>query len=201
VTKPARERARLGSPLERRNASEATGPTWLFLITGTAWLVFALLVFQWDYTTVYAVSYLFGVVAIVAGLNELLQLSVWTTGWKVAHAVLALVFLALGVWAVAHPDNAFKTLAALIGFAFLAKGIGDLVTAFRTRAHEEAWWLGLAAGIVEIALAFWVAGAFREKAILLVVAVGVFALMRGLTEFFLAFKLMVSHGSGPLRPA
>ena len=38
-------------------------------------------------------------------------------------------------------------------------------------------------------LAFWVAGSFREKTILLVVYVGVLALMRGITEIILAFKL------------
>jgi hypothetical protein len=43
--------------------------------------------------------------------------------------------------------------------------------------------------IREITIAFWVAGSFREKAILLVVCVGVIALMRGITELFLAFKL------------
>jgi uncharacterized membrane protein HdeD (DUF308 family) len=40
-----------------------------------------------------------------------------------------------------------------------------------------------------VLLAFWVAGNHREKAILLVIYVGVIALARGLTEIFLAFKL------------
>ena len=58
-----------------------------------------------------------------------------------------------------------------------------------TRRQFDGWWLQLIAGIVEILLAFWVAGSFREKAILLVVYVGVIALIRGITELFLAFKL------------
>ena len=53
---------------------------WIFLITGIAWLVFALVVFQWDYTSVSAISYLFGVVAIVAGVNELFEISISTRG-------------------------------------------------------------------------------------------------------------------------
>ena len=44
-------------------------------------------------------------------------------------------------------------------------------------------------GILEIVLAFWVAGSFRQQAILLVVYVGIVALTRGITEIFLAFKL------------
>ena len=50
----------------REVLAEAAGRWWIFLLTGIGWLVFALLVFQWDYTTVYAVSYLFGVVALFA---------------------------------------------------------------------------------------------------------------------------------------
>ena len=44
-------------------------------------------------------------------------------------------------------------------------------------------------GILEILLAFWVAGNFREKTILLVIYVGLVALSRGITELILAFKL------------
>jgi uncharacterized membrane protein HdeD (DUF308 family) len=47
----------------------------------------------------------------------------------------------------------------------------------------------LIVGLVEILLAFWVAGSFRNKVILLVAYVGIIALSRGITEIFLAFKL------------
>ena len=42
-----------------------------------------LLVFQWDFTTVYAISVLFGVVAIIAGVNEFFAISVSTTRLEV----------------------------------------------------------------------------------------------------------------------
>ena len=47
----------------------------------------------------------------------------------------------------------------------------------------------LMVGIVEILLAFWVAGSFKNKVILLVAYVGIIALSRGITEIFFAFKL------------
>jgi uncharacterized membrane protein HdeD (DUF308 family) len=65
---------------EREVTEAAAGRWWIFLLTGIAWLVFALLVFQWDYTTVYAISFLFGVVALTAGLNEFFAITVSTTG-------------------------------------------------------------------------------------------------------------------------
>ena len=174
---------------EREVAEEASRGWWIFLLTGIAWLIFALLVFQWDYTTVYAISYLFGVVALFAGVDEFLAIPFSTTGWRIAHALLGLLFCIGGIWALVHPHTAFETLAALIGFFYLFKGIFDLTVAALTKSHFDLWWLQLTVGIVEIAIAFWVAGSFREKTILLVVSVGVIALIRGITELFLAFKL------------
>jgi uncharacterized membrane protein HdeD (DUF308 family) len=174
---------------DREAVEDAAGSWWLFLLTGIGWLVFALLVFQWDYTTVYAISFLFGVVALIAGINEFLQIPVWTTGWKIVHGILGVLYIIAGIWALVHPRAAFATLAALIGFFILFKGIFDLMVAFMTREQFDLWWLQLILGILEIVLAFWVAGNFRQEAILLVVYVGIIALTRGITELFVAFKL------------
>ena len=178
---------------EREVAQEAASRWWLFLVSGIAWLVFAIIVFQWNYTTVYAISFLFGIVALVAGANEFIAIAISTTGWKVAHAILGVLFVIAGIWALAHPHNAFATLAALIALFLLFKGIFDLMAAFMTKAVFELWWLQLVIGILEIVLAFWVAGSFRKSAILLVAYVGIIALTRGITEIFLAFKLRAAR--------
>jgi uncharacterized membrane protein HdeD (DUF308 family) len=174
---------------EREVLEEAAGRWWLFLLTGIAWLVFALIVFQWDYTTVSAISYLFGVVAIIAGVNELFEITVSTTGWKIVHGILGVLFIVVGFYAIWHPYDTFATLAALVGLFLLFRGIFDITVAFVTKDEFELWWLQLIAGIAQILLAFWVAGNWQNKAILLVVYVGIVALMRGITEIFLAFKL------------
>jgi uncharacterized membrane protein HdeD (DUF308 family) len=174
---------------EREVVAGASRMWWVFLLTGIAWLIFALLVFQWDYTTVYAVSYLFGFVALFAGVNEFMSMGVLTTGWKVMHGILGVLFIIAGIWALVHPHNAFSTLAALVGFFLLFKGIFDIIVSFVAKSQFELWWLQLVLGIIEVLLAFWVAGDFKKKAILLVVYVGIVALTRGITELFLAFKL------------
>lgn len=173
----------------REVLEEAADRWWLFLISGIAWLVFALLVFQWNFTTVYSISILFGVVAIVAGVNELFAISVSTTGWRWVHAILGILFVLVGIYALWNPYETFSTLAALVGVFLLLRGIFDITVAFITKDEFELWWLQLVLGLVEIVLAFWVAGNFRKEAILLVVYVGVIALMRGISEIFVAFKL------------
>jgi uncharacterized membrane protein HdeD (DUF308 family) len=178
---------------DREVLEEATGRWWIFLLTGIAWLVFAIIVFQWNYTTVYAVSFLFGFVALFAGINELFQISVSTSGWKIVHGILGVLFIIAAIWAFVHPHNAFATIAALIGLFLLIKGIFDVTVSFITKDQFELWWLQLIVGIIEILLAFWVAGSFRNKVILLVAYVGIIALSRGITELFLAFKLRGLH--------
>jgi uncharacterized membrane protein HdeD (DUF308 family) len=173
----------------REVLEEAADRWWLFLLSGIAWLIFALLVFQWDYTTVYAISILFGIVALFAGVNELMAISVSTTGWKWVHAILGILFILVGIYALWNPYDTFETLAALVGLFLLFKGIFDITVAFMTKDEFELWWLQLVLGLVEIVLAFWVAGNFRKEALLLVIYVGVIALMRGISEIFVAFKL------------
>ena len=174
---------------DREVLSEAAHRWWIFLASGIAWLVFALLVFQWNYTTVYAISILFGITALIAGVNEFFAITVSTTGWKWVHGLLGVLFVIAGIWALVHPHTAFATLAALVAFFLLVKGIFDLTVAFMTKSYFDLWWVQLVLGILEIVLAFWVAGSFRQQAILLVVYVGIVALTRGITEIFLAFKL------------
>lgn len=186
---------------EREVVEEAAGRWWLFLLSGIIWLVVALIVFQWDYTTVYAVSYLFGVMALFAGVNEFFQITVSTSGWKVAHVILGVLFVLAGLWAIVHPRNAFTTLAGLIGFFFLVKGVFDITAAFMARNLFELWWLQLIVGLIEILLAFWVAGSFKDQVILLVAYTGIVALSRGITELILAFKLLSLNRGGGGRAA
>ncbi len=174
---------------EREVVREAAGRWWIFLVTGIAWLVFSLIIFRFDITSVTTIGILFGVVAIMAGINEFMAVMVSTTGWKIAHGILGVIFVVVGVFAFIEPGSAFAALASIIGFFFLFKGIFDITLAFATRGEFDLWWLQLVAGLIEIGLAFWVAGNFHQKAILLIVYTGLVALSKGISELFLAFKL------------
>jgi uncharacterized membrane protein HdeD (DUF308 family) len=181
----------------REVREDAAKHWWLFLVSGIGWLIFSLLVFQWDYTTIYAISYLFGFVALFAAVNEFMQVSVSTTGWKIVHILLGILFAVAGIWALVHPHMAFTTIAGLVGFFLLFKGIYDIVSAIMTRPLFDLWWIQLLVGILEIVLAFWVAGHFRNEVILLVAYVGIMSVFRGITELILAFKLkgLQAHGA------
>jgi uncharacterized membrane protein HdeD (DUF308 family) len=172
-----------------RGAAGMARAWWLYLITGTIWFILSLIVFRMNLTTVYAISILFGVIAISAAVVEFLSLWAAHGGWwKALHVFLSVVFLAVGVTALANPDWTFLALAAIIGWWFLFKGIFDVIVAFAGRGFP-LWWVQLLVGVIELLLAFWAAGDFRESIILLVVYVGVVCLTKGITDIILAFRL------------
>jgi uncharacterized membrane protein HdeD (DUF308 family) len=75
-----------------------------------------------------------------------------------------------------------------------------------TRQEIEVWWLQLVGGIIELLLGFWAAGYYGRSAILLVAWVAAFALIRGVRDIVLAFRVReVQHGAidagaAPARP-
>jgi uncharacterized membrane protein HdeD (DUF308 family) len=185
--------------LEEREALEAASRAWwLFLLTGLLWLLFSIIVFRFDYTSVTAISVLFGVVAIAAGINECFMFAATDGWWKVLHIALGLVFVVVGIVAFVHPGGTFEALAAVMAFFLIFKGFFDIVVSIATKNEFHAWWVQLVAGIVEVVIGFWAAGYWGRAAILLVIWVGVIALMRGITEIIFAFKLRAagtSHGA------
>jgi uncharacterized membrane protein HdeD (DUF308 family) len=168
---------------------EAGGYWWLFLLTGILWLVVSLIIFRFTYVSVSSIAYLFGVVAIFFGVNEFFAIGASSTGWRIVHALLGVLFIVAGVIALINPFDTFQALAGLMSFFLVLKGTFDIVVSFVTKDDVPAWWLQLVIGIIEILLGFWAAGYYGRQAILLVVWVGAVCMARGITEIILAFKL------------
>ena len=176
--------------LDEREALEAAGRAWwLFLLTGLLWLLLAIIILRFDYTSVTAIAVLFGIVAIAAGVNECFMFAATRGWWKVFHIALALIFIVVGIVAFVHPGGTFEALAAVMAFFLIFKGFFDIVVSIATKEEFHAWWVQLVVGIAEVLIGFWAAGYWGRAAILLVIWVGVIALMRGITEIIFAFKL------------
>jgi uncharacterized membrane protein HdeD (DUF308 family) len=55
---------------------------------------------------------------------------------------------------------------------------------------SELWWIGLIAGILMVILGFWTAGQFFiDRAYVLLVFAGIWALMQGVTDIVRAFQI------------
>ena len=161
------------------------------LITGIGWVLVALILLRFDYSSVSAISILFGVVAIMAGVAEIGVLILARGWWKVLHALLVVVFIAAGIVAFVHPGNTFVALAAVFSFFLLFAGIFDIIFAIAARHEVDVWWLQLIGGIILVALAFWAAGDYGRSTVLLIAWVCAYALIRGVRDIVYAFRV---HG-------
>jgi len=164
-------------------------PWWLLLITGIAWLVVSVILLRFDYKSVSAIAILFGIVAIFAGVVEIGVMIMAAGWWKLLHAVLAFVFIVAGIVAFIHPGDTFAALAAIFSFFLIFAGAFDIIVSISTRKEIEVWWLQLVSGIIEIVLGFWAAGYYGRSAVLLVAWVAVIAIIRGVRDIVLAFRV------------
>jgi uncharacterized membrane protein HdeD (DUF308 family) len=181
-----------------RSFARALGPWWLFLVTGIGWMLVALIVLRFDYTSVSAISILFGIVAIAAGVMELGVMILAGGWWKLLHGLLALVFIVAGIVAFVHPGDTFAALAAVFSFILIFAGTFDIIESISVRHEIEVWWLQLIAGIIELGLGFWAAGYYGRSAVLLVAWVAAFALIRGVMNILLAFRVReLQHAAPP----
>jgi uncharacterized membrane protein HdeD (DUF308 family) len=179
----------------RTLAARVLPPWWLFLLTGIGWTLVGLIVLRFDYTSVTAISVLFGIVAIAAGILELGVLMLAEGWWKLLYGGLSVVFIVAGVIAFIHPGDTFAALAAVISFFLVFAGTFDIIVSISTRHEIEVWWLQLIGGIIEVALGFWAAGYYGRSAVLLIAWVAAFTLIRGVRDIVLAFRVReLQHG-------
>ena len=143
-----------------RQLGDVLPPWWLLLITGLGWSVVGLILLRFNYTSVHAISLLFGFVGIAAGVT-----------------------------AFVHPGDTFLALAAIFSFFLLFAGTFDIIQSIAARNEVGAWWLQLIGGIVEVVLAFWAAGYYGRSSVLLIAWVAAFALIRGVRDFVFAFRV------------
>jgi uncharacterized membrane protein HdeD (DUF308 family) len=174
---------------------------WMFIVSGVAWLLVSLIVFRFDWATVYAIGLLFGCIAIIAGVLEFAAASVSLGGWKILRYVLGVLFVGVGVLSFITPGNTFVALAALVSFFFVFAGAFDIVNGIATRTENPIWWLLLASGLIEVGLGFWAAGYWSRSTALLVAWVGAITMLRGITYIVLGFKLHALHDALERAPA
>jgi uncharacterized membrane protein HdeD (DUF308 family) len=165
-----------------------------FLAAGIAWLVFAFLVLSFNYRTVWAVAVFFGIGFIIGGIMEL-GIAMVARGWKWLHILFGIVAIIAGFMALIWPGQTLLVLGAIVGWLLLAYGIIDIVFAFMSRGIDDMWWLTLITGILAIIIGFWAISpdnatvANYRGVVLVVVWVGAAAILRGISDIIVGFRL------------
>ena len=189
-TAPEGHGATVGMDAERA-AREATRYWWLGLVTGIAWLVAALVILQFDDASVKTVGVIIGCMFLAAGVQQLLRAAI-ETRLRWLWALFGGLFVGCGFVAIANPADTFAGVADTLGFLFLVVGVWWIIEAFAGGVR----WLNLTAGVLMVVMAFWTSGQFFiEKAYVLLVFAGIWALLHGVTDIVGAFFVRSVRGA------
>jgi uncharacterized membrane protein HdeD (DUF308 family) len=162
---------------------------WLWIVFGIFWVVIGLVILQFDQASINTVGILVGAMFIATSFQQFMIMAmVERMGWL--YGLFGALFLIAGIIALISPENTFAALADILGFLFLIVGVFWIIQAFASRELNELWWLGLLSGILMVILAFWTGGQFFiEKAYVLLVFAGIWALLQGVTDIIRAFQI------------
>ena len=179
-------------------AKELTSGWGWFLAAGIAWVIFGFVVLSFNMATVWAIAVFFGIGFIVGGVMEFAVAAV-APGWKWLYILIGIVSIVAGIMALVWPGQTFLVLAAIIGWLLLVYGLIDIVFAIARRGVDDLWWLGLVGGIVAVLIGLWAISpddatvASWRGTVLLVFWVGTAALIRGISDIVLGFRLRSAH--------
>jgi uncharacterized membrane protein HdeD (DUF308 family) len=158
------------------------------VITGVLWIAVSVLILDADFDSALTIGWLVGGYLIAAGVMEFVLVGE-VEGWRWLHVALGVLLVLGGIAAFTSPFQTYAILASLLGFFLVLKGTFDFVLALATRHEADLWWLLLIGGVLEVVLGFWAAGYPGRSSALLLVWVGIGALVRGIMQLVLAFRV------------
>jgi uncharacterized membrane protein HdeD (DUF308 family) len=168
---------------------ELTRYWWLSLIAGISWIIVAVAILQFDETSVRTVGLIVGFMFLFAGFQNL-ALAAAPIPLRWVWVTFGFLLVIAGIVSLANLEDTFAGLADMLSFLFLLVGLWWIVRAFLEQAASPLWWLGLISGVLMTVLAFWTAGQFFiEKAYVLLVFAGIWALLEGVGDIVRAFDL------------
>ena len=171
---------------------------WLLLIAGAAWVMIAVVMLRFTYSTVEAIAKLFGAVFLLAAAAEVMVGALSSRGWRVARWLVALVFLAAGVVAFLAVKATIVALAAVMSILFIAWGILGVITAIAAR-RERGWRVPLIAGFAEVAIGLWIATSLHASITTLLISVAAGTVVHGVGDIRSAFlvRKINQHAATP----
>jgi uncharacterized membrane protein HdeD (DUF308 family) len=87
----------------KETARDVSGFWWLWLITGTIWILAALVVLQFDKASVTTVGIITGLLFLFASVQEFTRFSLIEGGWRWVSLFFGVLLAAAGILALINP--------------------------------------------------------------------------------------------------
>ena len=174
------------------------------LFFGIVTILAGLFAIVWPGRTIVVIAVLFGIQLIVAGIFRFVMafaVDEESSGTRVLLALLGVLSLIVGLYAVRHIYVTVTALALLLGIFWIVNGAVETFTALSRRGMEGRGWtifmglLSLAAGIVVLVYP-------GISLTTLAIVLGFWLLVYGVMEIVLAFQLRsAGHAAARVAPA
>jgi uncharacterized membrane protein HdeD (DUF308 family) len=179
---------------------EVFAESWKMLVVrGVIGIVFGLLAIIWPIETAIALMVLFGFWALIDGISSLVEaFRSETQGSRLGLAVMGVIAILVGLFAIFSPSVAANTLTLIFGIWLIIRGVFEVFAAFSSYRLTPRWLLLLGAALSLLLGIFFVANPGRGT-VGIAVWLGLIALCWGLV--FVAMGLIVRRGHDNPAPA
>jgi uncharacterized membrane protein HdeD (DUF308 family) len=190
----------MSTPLSRDYADllSRLGRHWgWILIFGILMVVVGVIALAWPGPTVIALAVLFGIQLIVSGIFWFIgafSRGEESGGARVMSAILGLLGILIGLYAVRHIVVSVVALALLIGIYWVANGIAEIYNAITRHEQEHRGWMGFL-GVLSVLAGIIVIVYPGISLVTLAIVLGIWLIIYGVMEIFIAFRVRsaISH--------
>lgn len=163
---------------------------WLILLFGVLSTVFGLTAIFNPVVAGAGMTWAIGILAIAEGVLTLFAVfnkdAPFSRGWLLFYAAVSLLF---GVMAVINPISMAATLVTVTGIWFIVAGVMRIVFAVRIRKEIDNEWTLILVGVLGVAIGLMMLIAPIAGLIVAVIWIGVGALIYGILQIYVAFKI------------
>ena len=193
-----------GQQADAADVLASVGRHWGWIMAfGVLTLLAGVAVLAWPGRTLVVIAVLFGVQLIVTGIFRFVAAFAaddLTGGTRVLLAVLGVLSLIIGLYAVRHVLVTLLALALLLGIFWIVNGSVELFMALSHREMANRGWSAVM-GILSIFAGIIVLAYPGISLLVLAVVLSVWLLFYGVMEITLAFRLRsLGHRAAPVRP-
>jgi uncharacterized membrane protein HdeD (DUF308 family) len=168
------------------------GHTWRWVLAfGVVTLAAGIAVLGWPRQTLLVIAILFGIQLVISGIVQFvlaLGAPVASGGMRVLYAILGLLSLIVGVWAIRHADLTVLVLAVLLGIYWIVRGTIEIFTALSEPMLPNRGWTGFM-GALSVLAGIIVVSIPGISVVTLAVVLGIWLVVLGIEQIVMAFRL------------
>lgn len=162
---------------------------WHLLIRGILFLLFGLFALFSPGAVLASIILYLGIVGIVGGLFTIIGTLMSKDEGKMTGILEGLLYIVIGLLFLFAPGFVLTSLVYFIGIWALITGIMQIVYAIRLRKVIENEWIAIVGGIISVIFALVLFFNVLASASAIVMVLGIFAMLFGLLQIMLSFKL------------